>query len=145
MRKVLVPAGVLAIATAVFLPSSTLAQSWATTVWNQLQDRYEDASDDGYESVYYVIGRLDEGEKSTWSLYFERGEYEVRAACDGDCGDVDLRFFSDGDEIASDTATDDDPIMNIDVTGAGTFDVEVEMYECDVEPCYYGLGIFFDD
>ena len=41
---------------------ATYAQSYTETVWNQIQNSYESASDDGYSMKNYVIGAIDEDE-----------------------------------------------------------------------------------
>lgn len=140
MRTFLAACGALALAALSPLPA--VAQTWAESVWTQLQDQYMTAMAEGYESETFVIGKLYEGERVTWSLQLHEGNYQIRAACDGDCMDVDLRFFEDGMEIASDTATDYAPILNVDVYMDGAYEIEVEMYECSAEPCYYGVGVF---
>jgi hypothetical protein len=70
--------------------------------------------------------------------------YLVLGACDGDCQDIDIRLYDEnGNEIDSDTSDDDIPALEGVVETTARFSIQVEMYACNVEPCYFGLGVFY--
>jgi hypothetical protein len=37
---------------------------------------------------------------------------------------------------------DDYPVVEVVVTGSGTFRLEVGMADCAAEPCSYGVGVY---
>jgi hypothetical protein len=128
------------------LSSTAYAQSYADTVWTKLQEWYEDYSEDGYSVENYVVGKLDEGETDSWSFWLGGGNnYTIIGVCDEDCGDIDLAIYDDGDALVDEDVLEDDyPIVSVSPTSDELFTVDVDMYECDVEPCYFGIAIFYD-
>ena len=128
------------------LSSTAYAQSYADTVWTKLQEWYEDYSGDGYSVENYVVGKLDEGETDSWSFWLGGGNnYTIIGVCDEDCGDIDLAIYDDGDALVDEDVLEDDyPIVSVSPTSDELFTVDVDMYECDVEPCYFGIAIFYD-
>jgi hypothetical protein len=124
-------------------PSS--AQTYAATVWTQLESQYSLAEADGYASRNYIIGRLNDGEEETWTInLFAGNSYRFTGACDGDCQDIDLMLLnSSGSELDSDLLVDDIPILNYTVKTSGSYSVRVIMAQCKEDPCYFGLGVFF--
>ena len=70
-------------------------------------------------------------------------DYRIAAVCDSDCSDIDLVLLAgDGSEISRDNETDDHPVVPVHVTGSGRFTLQVHMYRCSVEPCYYSTALF---
>lgn len=126
-------------------PRDAEAQSYAVTVWNQLNAQYNRLSQNGYASSKYIIGRLNNREDETWNIrLFGGNEYQITGVCDGDCKDVDLALLdSNGRELVSDTSADDVPVMTYRVRTTGMYSIKVTMYSCSQDPCYFGLGIFF--
>lgn len=133
-------------ATLSFLSSGAHAQSYADTVWDQLQDWYEDYSDDGYSVESYVIGKLDEDESDSWTFWLDGGnDYTIIGVCDEDCGDIDLTILDDDDDVVDEDVLEDNyPIVSVSPRGDGAYTINVDMYECDVEPCYFGIAIFYE-
>lgn len=135
------------IASLLLLPAmaqTVSAQSYAQTVWSQLQAAYGSIADGGdYTLINHVIGKLSESSSSYWTFPLNAGEeYFVMAACDEDCSDVDLYVRIDGDIVASDATADDVPVVRFRAAKSGTHQIEVEMFECSNEPCFWGLSIF---
>jgi len=120
------------------------AQSYTEVVWTQIQNAFESASDDGYSMKNYIIGAINEDEDNTWTFYFNRGtDYFIRGFCDEDCNDLDIYLHDmDGDELDSDVEDDDFPLIYFSPYSSGRYHIEVSMYACEVEPCYWGLAIF---
>lgn len=123
---------------------ATYAQSYTETVWNQIQNSYESASDDGYSMKNYVIGAIDEDEDNTWTFNFNSGtDYLLRGFCDEDCNDLDLYLYdSESNEIDSDIEDDDFPLIYFTPEKSGHYKIEISMFSCKVEPCYWGLAMF---
>ena len=123
---------------------ATYAQSYTETVWNQIQNSYESASDDGYSMKNYVIGAIDENEDNTWTFYFNSGtDYLLRGFCDEDCNDLDLYLYdSESNEIDSDIEDDDFPLIYFSPEKPGRYKIEISMFSCEVEPGYWGLAMF---
>jgi hypothetical protein len=141
MRKLVFTAFVVLLP--LLAPVAT-AQSYAETVWTQLQAAYGSISDSGdYVLINHVIGKLSESSSSYWTFPLKAGEeYFVMAACDEDCSDVDLYVRIDGDIVASDATADDVPVVRFRAAKSGTHQIEVEMFECSNEPCFWGLSLF---
>ena len=127
------------------LPATAQAQSYVDPVWTYLQNQYETASELNYSSLNYVIGKVNDGETDSWNFYLYAGtNYLFSAVCDNDCSDIDLVLANErGEEILSDTETDDTPVIMFNPGTSGTYTITIEMYECSVNPCYYGIGLFY--
>ena len=144
-RRWHVPA-ILTVLALVASPIARLsAQSYARTVWEQLDRAYNRVSSNGFTTRNYILGRLDEGDTDTWTLTLYGGnDYKVVGACDGDCQDVDLFVDNDnGKTLASDESRDDAPVANVHIDDTGSYKFRVKMYTCKENPCYYGIAIFF--
>jgi hypothetical protein len=103
------------------------------------------AESTGWEQTHdFEIGSLDAGETDSFTGDFREGwEYRIVSFCDEDCSDIDLYLHDeDGDEIDSDVSTNDVPIISCRPRRSEEYTIEVRMYECSSEPCYFGIGIF---
>lgn len=144
--KRLVKAAV-ALLSAIGLASSS---AWAQNPWEgQVNAELERASEAlgllGYQQVGTALsGDLAEGSNTNLSITLEEGNvYAITAACDSDCGDIDLTLYSGSDEpIDTDIEVDDYPLVQVVVTQSGSFRVEVTMANCSAPTCFYGVGIF---
>lgn len=135
---------ILVLFTIILGTSVSYAQSYTEVVWNQIQNSFDSASDDGYGMKNYIIGAINEDEDNTWTFYLTGGtDYLFRGFCDEDCNDLDLYLYdNDGDEISSDIEDDDFPLIYFTPSRSGRYQIEVSMYACEIEPCYWGLAIF---
>lgn len=127
------------------VPASLNAQTYARQVWNQLQAVYDEISDgSSFTLNNYIIGKLADGAKDTWTFPLTRGrEYLIIGVCDNDCSDVDLTVKDgSGSVVVKDEGIDDTPVTRFRVTGSGRFTVEVTMADCDDAPCFFGFGLF---
>ena len=123
--------------------TSKNAKSYTEIVWTQIQNAYESAAESGYTMKNYIIGATNEDEENTWSFYLQAGtEYFIRGFCDEDCNDLDLYLKdSNGDGIDSDIDDDDFPLIYFSPSRSGQYNIEVSMYACAIEPCYWGLAL----
>lgn len=70
-------------------------------------------------------------------------DYEIFAVCDGDCGDIDLWLYDEsGNLIDSDQKKDDLPVVVVTPSWTGKFRLKVKMYDCRIEPCVFGIGVY---
>ncbi|MEP3051411.1 MAG: hypothetical protein ABJP48_00335 [Erythrobacter sp.] len=103
------------------------------------------ADSQGYSDTHNRYhGQLDEREYKTVTLNLDRGtEYLIVGQCDHDCSDMDLWLYDEnGNEIDSDTLTDDTPIVRVSPIRSARFSLKTRIYACSVEPCYYGIGVY---
>lgn len=137
----------VALVSAIGLASSS---AWAQNPWQgQVNAELERASEAlgllGYQQAGTALsGDLTEGGTTDLSVTLEEGNlYAITAACDADCGDIDLTLYSGNDEVIdSDVETDDYPLVQVVVTQTGVFRVEVTMANCSAPTCFYGVGTF---
>lgn len=135
----------LALGLVFALASSASAQSYSDQVRLQLDAAQRALRGQGFSQTHdYEIDRLDEGTEDSFSIRLRADrEYALVGACDNDCSDVDFWLYDENDNlIDSDTSTDDVPIVRVTPRWSGTFRIRVRMYECSVEPCVYGIGVF---
>ena len=103
-------------------------------------------SDRGYRMQGNAItGRLEDEASARRDIRLRGGRsYAILGACDEDCDDLDLYLFDDdGDEIDSDLATDDFPILRYTPRRSGDYRLRIRMYNCNREPCYFAVGIYY--
>jgi hypothetical protein len=103
------------------------------------------AEDEGYAPTGDDwVSALDEGESEDQLVKLGGGaDYALVAVCDEDCGDMDLAIYDPmGDLVAEDTETDAVPVLEIHGARSGEYRVEVRMYQCSSEPCFYAMGLF---
>ena len=94
-----------------------------------------------------VSGDLRQGQNEEFELQLEAGKtYIIVGVCDGDCSDLDMALTtSGGDEVDSDYADDDVPMVTVEVQRSATYNLMVRMAACSIEPCAYGVSVFADD
>lgn len=90
-------------------------------------------------------GALPAGGKERFTLPVESGvSYKLLGICDNDCSDVDLRIFNmNGQNIGEDVTDDDVPLVELQPTGTGTVQIEVQMVTCSAEPCYHAVEVYW--
>lgn len=99
----------------------------------------------GWELTHeYHIGSLNDNETDAFTgTLRDDWEYRIVSLCDVDCSDIDLYLRDEDDnELDSDVGIDDAPIIESRPRRTGSFTIEVRMYECSQEPCYFGIGVF---
>jgi hypothetical protein len=98
----------------------------------------------GYDVVLWEPGALEPAEVGTYTVRLNEGyTYALVGVCDVDCSDIDLAIFDgNGELVVRDVEDDDVPIIEFTVTSGGDFSLNVGMYECSAEYCYYGVALF---
>ena len=99
--------------------------------------------DDYSSSHNNYTSALEGSGTETLTLDLDQGQtYSIVAACDEDCSDLDLVLYDDnGNEIDTDTGTDDFPVVEVTPAWSATFSLEVQMYNCSTTTCVYGVGV----
>lgn len=95
-------------------------------------------------NVVSTSGRLDSGKSNGFPYLMMPGrKYLLVGLCDMQCADLDAGIYHvEGTEIASDTAEDAIPIVEISPDEEMTVIIRIKMIRCDWEPCQYGVGVY---
>lgn len=143
-RQVLSALLLVALPLAALPPEQAHAQEHAQVVWDQLKMHHDLLADSNFRFLQYIISSEQQSGKSEWTFTMDsHNSYALTAACDSDCGDIDIRIKNAyGEELAEDADESDNALIQFSPTASGQYTVEVEMYQCRQEPCYYGIGMF---
>lgn len=89
-------------------------------------------------------GSLPDGGSQTITLRADAGvEYGVVGGCDQDCTDLDLALRDGrGNVLDSDYLSDDYPVVRFRPRTSGAHYLEVQMFECGVNPCWYAYRVY---
>ena len=124
-------------------PTTGQAQEHADLVWKQLTTAFTTVAKDGYGSLNYVVGRINDDATDSWTLNFEKGKtYKIVGACDRDCKDLDIEILDGSDVITKDVLVDDAPVVSFSPKTSGSLRVKVTMVDCSDNPCFFGFAIF---
>ena len=126
--------------------SPAMAQTgrYAQQVNNQLDTVESVARNAGQTRLFRSpIFALNEGATQDYPVTLSRGTtYMIGGVCDNDCPDLDIKLIDpNGNEVATDVATDSTPIVNHTASMNGTYRVRVVMYDCNIAPCSAGLTV----
>jgi opacity protein-like surface antigen len=117
-------------------------------------DQYEDevvaqllmvegaALTEGYEQFGDIaLESMDDTDADVYELYLDADtDYMIVGVCDSDCRDIDFRLYDEyGDFITEDVRSDDAPVLEFTTGAGGGFYIEIEMFDCGVSPCTYGI------
>lgn len=88
-------------------------------------------------------GSLASGATQQYPISLSVGEYRVVGFCDSDCTDLDLSVHeTTGETVAQDTAVDPNPVVPLTQQVSASGYVQVTMYSCSVEPCFYSVVVY---
>ena len=129
------------------LPNLALSQGvYPSQARDNLEDAYySQLADRGFDATGELIeGSLGDSEdEDVWITLNGSGEYAIVAACDEDCSDIDLHLYDeDGNSIDSDMRVSEDPVVEVTTSRSEDYRVNVKMYNCDTEPCYYAMRVY---
>ena len=98
----------------------------------------------GYYGILGECGALGHQTYQDFRVTLNAGsDYAVLGVCDEDCYDLDVALYNlSGNLIVADSTEDAAPLVPFTVTESGSFTLRVTMYNCGVEPCYYGVGVY---
>ena len=137
----------LAIALACATAASAQDQDYTDQVYRQLHDRYRALAASGKELRLEttVINAVDEDGTDDWTFNLEAGRrYAVIAACDDDCGDLDLRVedYETEEVLSEDTESDATPVVTFSPGASGRCTIRMSMYSCGTRYCYAGFSLY---
>lgn len=145
MRKFI---GLCAIST-IFLASNAFAQAAETNTHENVVSSQIRSAEVAYWSLGYnrvlQVGShsLNKDAKATYDFDVVSGKsYAILGACDSDCSDLDMRVLRpDGSEAIKDDKTDDLPAIAFTANSTGRYKLEISMYACSTNPCFYNATI----
>ncbi|MBD2595795.1 hypothetical protein H6G74_15865 [Nostoc spongiaeforme FACHB-130] len=120
-------------------------RSYIYEVKNQLLERAEIAGLGGYTLTHKPsIDTLREGRSHYININLRAGmSYGIVGVCDSDCQDLDISLYDHrGNLIASDLQDDDIPVISLNPSRSGRYQIQVDMANCNANTCYYGIGVF---
>lgn len=87
--------------------------------------------------------KLNSGETDSFNVNLRQGyKYKIIGVCDKDCKDLDFKLFDDNsNQVSSDSSADSMPIVDVSPKWSATFKLQVKMYTCTRNPCFYGLTV----
>lgn len=87
--------------------------------------------------------KLNSGETDSFNVNLRQGyKYKIIGVCDKDCKDLDFKLFDDnGNQVSSDSSADSMPIVDVSPKWSAKFKLQVKMYSCTQNPCFYGLTV----
>ena len=97
-----------------------------------------------YPTDEVYTGSLDaDSDEDYWVTVQGGQEYAFLGVCDIDCSDIDLYVYDEkGGEVGSDATADDVPVVHVSPRTRTSYRVRVDMFDCDVEPCFYAVGLY---
>ena len=131
--------------TAIVFITFCCTQLSAQVVSNQLFRSWQIFARDGYSlSQDLIFGNLNESSYDYVYLNLKSNQaYKIYSPCDQDCDDIDLCLYDEyGNLISCDEESDAQPQIHYFPNRDGRFKLKVIMYNCDIEPCKYGVGVF---
>jgi len=134
-----------AIASLTLLSTSAFAQQNQTNTHQNVVASQLRAAEAAYLSLGFrrttTTGSqsLNDDGNATFNMPVVAGQrYAVLGACDGDCTDLDIKVLDPrGATVTQDAATDDLPTAYFEATQTGNYRLQVTMYQCNSNPCYY--------
>lgn len=152
--SVLLPVSLLAVLASCSPSSSSSAstgsgtdrfRAYIDTALNTRADYH--LKNNGYGRVDGVtkVGLLKDGEYTNLDVTLVVGrDYRLVGVCDQDCADLDMKLYNkSGSLVASDTSTDDIPLVDVSPVAAGDYTLKVSMADCNNSRsgCYYGVTL----
>lgn len=126
-------------------PSGDGSESPQAIILAQLQQAQAALAQQGFQMVGQPYsGGLSQGQ--TWNVpaqLYPGYDYRVIGVCDRDCADLDLVLYdASGAPITQDTSTTSQPVLAVQPAYAGSYTLQVQMYNCTVAPCYYAVALY---
>lgn len=144
IRRTALAALALAASTLTAVPAHA-QDTWARQVTRLLDRVATMATSNGLSLTHEPwLGSLDNGTSEPHTINLDGGTaYMLVGVCDNDCADLDFRLYdANGNEIASDVANDDTPVISITPRRSGRYILRAVMADCRADPCRYGIGVY---
>lgn len=128
-------------------PVSAMADEWEEQVHDNLVSVGLDLTERGWDldrPMHLDRMELEETEYLTLNLS-GYSRYAIMAACDTDCGNLDLYLYNEDDElVGQDDAIGEVSFLEVTPEESGDYRLMVRMCDCLVEPCRYGVALYSD-
>jgi len=114
-------------------------------ILTQLQQASATLGQQGFQMVGQpATGGLSQGQVTDVPAQLNQGyDYRVLGVCDRDCNDLDLGLYdANGQLLTQDTTTSSQPFIGAQPSYNGNFVVRVNMYNCNVAPCYFAVALY---
>lgn len=120
------------------------AESQSSYVERALAAKLERRLRADYALLGPISGLLREDAEVTDALPLKaERRYVIEGVCDGDCDDVDIVVRNaGGDVVASDRASDDEPVVEFVPGASGTYTVALILSSCSTSFCEVGANVF---
>jgi hypothetical protein len=121
------------------------AADYQRIVMERMGQRQQQMAAEGFQMLGQPTpGTLNAGQSSTVPASLNQGvEYRIVGVCDQDCGDLDLSLIDQNNvTVSQDTSTDNSPIVSVAPQWTGPFTLQVSMYQCSNQPCYFAVALF---
>ena len=90
----------------------------------------------------FLDGSLGEGDEDEWTVTLDSGSAFIAvAACDEDCGDLDMQVRINGRLAGENDYDDDFPFVQFSSGSSGEVRISVMMVTCSVEPCHDSVRV----
>ena len=142
MRSTFIAA--IAAASLAFSAGQASAQDYPEQIWSQLQQLRSHYPQHSLQN--YILGHMAEDRTDSWTIGLAPNTaYVIAGVCDTDCADLDIIVWdADGNAIAQDELDDDVPIVELKTGASSRYTIEVKMFDCSANTCYFGFGLFRD-
>ena len=146
MKPRMKPSQIAILACAIALiPTVAIAQTdFPSQVRGLLADEANSELPDYVLQGQPAVSSLNQGGRQSRAMRLNAGvDYAFMATCDSDCSDIDLYIFDRrGNVIDFDREDNKFPIVFFTPDVTANYRVEVEIYSCSSQPCYYAIGRF---
>lgn len=129
--------------------TTVFADEYIDQVRTNLQSRYDywHNRGDGWTQLPDLqdIGLVNNGKTTSITYTLVKGNtYKIVGVCDSECSAIDLGLSDDtGKLIASSTANNENPIVEVTPIRDGAFTLKVSMQKCENSlGCNYGVDVY---
>lgn len=131
---------------AVILAASSVASAQEDQVNSMLYTVNLSLGDFGWVETYQAeTGALRSGESSTYTLDLnENRQYRIIGVCDEDCFALRLILYDKNENQVANKSHNEMTALKIKPEKTGMYRLVVGMEECEINPCYYGVGFYND-
>jgi hypothetical protein len=135
----------LALCIAAFAAPGAAAQGnrWERQVRDQLQRTAATLAGQGRTELSHV-GTLDAEENGSFTVALQGGvSYVMIGVCDQDCAALQLVLSTPANnEITAERRGENFPVLRFTPRETASYRVKVTMAACQMNPCWYGLGVY---
>ena len=118
---------------------------FARDLAQQLAQAESILADQGYSRAAgpFASG-LNQRDSRRYNVTLRAGQdYRIVGVCDTRCRDIDLRVFDPNNVlIAQDVLDDRVPVVQVRPRATGQYAIELSMFACGAQPCWYAVNVY---